>query len=473
MAGSFVLGETKVRPGAYFNIQKSGAGTTAGAINGVTAVLFKSDFGPLGKAVEISSDENYESIFGTGLTTDAIREAVTGGAQTVIACRLGSGGTKANVVLLDEEGENALTVTAAYEGAKPFSVTVRATLSDATLKECIIFTDTMTFEKVEFPAGAGETKALADALNATKNFTATIATGKDAAILGAASQKAFTPGTNPTITNADYSNALAIVEAHDFNTLCVDTNDTTVHALVHSFVDRVFDTGLLVQAVLAESHTVSLDTRIAHGAAYNDEKIVYVLNAHLDEQGTELDGYQVAARVAGMIAAVSSADSLTHAVLGGISEILEPLTNGEIIRAIKNGCVALSYNEQKQVQIDSAVNTLVTPASNQDEGWKKIKRTKCRFELITRMNIVADSLIGKVNNDENGRATVITQLQGVGDSMVAEGKIVSCDVSENAAYPPEGDSAWFVIDVVDIDAMEHIYLTYTFRFSTSTTASQA
>ena len=40
MAGTFILGETKVRPGTYFNIQKKGGNAAAGVMNGVTAVIF-------------------------------------------------------------------------------------------------------------------------------------------------------------------------------------------------------------------------------------------------------------------------------------------------------------------------------------------------------------------------------------------------------------------------------------------------
>ena len=36
MAGTFILGETKVRPGSYFNIQKKGSNAVAGIMNGVT-----------------------------------------------------------------------------------------------------------------------------------------------------------------------------------------------------------------------------------------------------------------------------------------------------------------------------------------------------------------------------------------------------------------------------------------------------
>ena len=40
-----------------------------------------------------------------------------------------------------------------------------------------------------------------------------------------------------------------------------------------SFVNRIFDAGSLAQAVVAEKHTVELETRIKHAAAFNDEKM--------------------------------------------------------------------------------------------------------------------------------------------------------------------------------------------------------
>lgn len=467
MAGTFTLGETRVRPGAYFSIQKKGGNAAAGVMNGVTAVIFKADFGPLNTAVELSAEDGYEQTFGTGLTTDAIREAIAGGAKTVIACRVGNGGTQGTIVLKDTAEEDALSITAKYPGDKDFTVTVREKLSDSAMKECIFYAGTTEFEKAEFASGEGEAKALADALASSKNFRAELKEDKESALLETVSQSVFTKGTNPQTTAGDYSNAFAQVEPYEFNTICIDTEDTEIHLLLQSFVNRIFDAGSLTQAVVAEKHTVELETRIRHAAAFDDEKMNYVLNAWVDEQGTVIDGYQTAARIAGMIGAVSSGSSLTHTVVSGFSEILEKLTNTDMISAEKRGCIVLGYNKAKQVWIDNAINTLITPADNQDDGWKKIRRVKTRFELIRRINTTTDDLVGKVGNDNNGRATVISQIQGIGDSMREEGKLVACAVTESGAYKADGDSAWFDIDVIDKDSMEHIYLTFLFRFSTS------
>lgn len=415
MAGTFILGETKVRPGTYFNIQKKGGNAAAGVMNGVTAVIFRADFGPLNEAIELSAEDGYEGTFGTALTTDAMKEAIAGGAKTIIACRVGNGGTQGSIKLQDSESTDAVSITAKYPGAKDFVVTVREKLSDSTLKECIFYAGTTEFEKVEFTAGTDEANALVDALASSKNFKAEVIKSGTVTLQNV-SQSQFTKGTDPQVTNGDYSNAFKQVEAYEFNTICVDTEDTSVHLLLQSFINRIFDAASLTQAVVAEKHTVDLETREAHAASFNDEKMHYVLNAHVNEQGTEIDGYQTAARIAGMIGAVAANSSLTHTVVSGFSEIKEKLTNTEMIAAEKKGCLVLSYNKAKQVWIDNAINTLITPKDNQDDGWKKIRRVKTRFELIRRINTTSDNLVGKVDNDTNGRATVISQLRAVGEA---------------------------------------------------------
>lgn len=564
MAGTFILGETKVRPGSYFNIQKNGTNQAASALNGVTAVVFKSDFGPIGKVVELYPEDGYESTYGNSLTTDALKEAFAGGATTILACRLGDGGTQANIILKGmtdsdnpseeewyvqsgdsyslstdtsaqsdttyyEKGEetiyteatvnaddnpasegwyvasgsdyvlttdtsaqsgttyykeetrdtytevtadmggesDAISITAKYPGAKEFAVTIRTKLSDPAVKECIIYAGTSTFEKAEFDAGGNEAAALAEAFASSKKFTVQVVNNMDAAVINPVSQAPFTAGTNPVVKASDYSNAFALIEQYEFNTICVDTEDVAIHLLLQSFVSRIFNAGLLAQAVVAESHAVDLETREAHAAAFNDKQMNYVLNAYVSEQGTELDGYQTAARIAGMIGAVSAGTSLTHTVISGFSELLERLTNTEMIAAEKKGCIVLSLNTEKQVWIDNAINTLITPADNEDDGWKKIRRVKARFELIRRINKTTDALVGKVDNDVNGRATVMAQISGIGNDMISEGKLISCKVSESNIYKADGDSAWFDIDVVDKDSMEHIYLTYRFQYSTN------
>ena len=468
MADSYTPGEKKIRPGAHYHIGKKGTDATAGAVNGVTAVLFRADFGPLCTAVEMSSDENYEDVFGNALTTDAIAQAIAGGAKTIIAVRVGSGGTAATLDLKDSGGTSAaVTLTAKYPGAKPLTCTVRKTLADETIKECIIYSGTKQLEKVEFTAGSGEAGALAEAFASSSNFIATVKTGQSAKELADTSQTMFTAGTNPTTNTSAYSDAMEQVEPYEINTLCVDTEDNAVHLLVQSFMSRMMDVGSLMTAVVGEKKSVDLDTRMNHAAAFNDERMMYVLNGSVQYGSTELDGYQTAARLAGLIGSTASSSSLTHTVINGFSGLGEPLSNTKIIKAEQKGCIVLTMNKSGQVWIDKAINTLITPPADRDEGWKKIRRTKTRYELIRRGNTTNDNMVGKVDNDNAGRAAIIGALQSIVNEMIAESKLTSGTVSLNPAYSPDGDSAWFLIDVIDKDSAEHIYTDFLFRFNTT------
>lgn len=75
--------------------------------------------------------------------------------------------------------------------------------------------------------------------------------------------------------------------------------------------------------------------------------------------------------------------------------------------------LTFSLSAGDTVWIESGINTLVLPPSNEDEGWKKIKRTKIRFELLQRLNDTVAPLIGKINNDDDGRMTIIQLSNGV------------------------------------------------------------
>lgn len=464
MAGYFQVGEEKIRPGAYFNVSKKGEDNAFGAVDGVVAVLFKSSFGPLGAVSVIEREDGYAQIYGTEGTTDALREALYGGAQKLIACRVGNGGTAASVSL--EAATGKVKVTAKYPGKMTFSASIREKLADNTRKECIIYSATQEFEKINFDAGENEAKALVDAFSKSKNFVAVLEGEGTTGAMANVNQLEFEEGEDPTVTNADYSNALGEVEKYYFNTICVDTEEKGVHELVSAFLDRIYNSGQFGIGVVAEKPTLDFEERLASAIGFDKENMVYVLNAGVKAKELELAGYQVAALIAGMIAACPSNQSLTHTVIDRYTEITNSFTNSQLEKADKNGCLSFSYNTDNKVWIEYAINTLLHPDENHDDGWKKIRRVKTRYELLFRANAQADALVGRVDNDINGRATIVGKLQKICNDMVQEGKLVSATVTESTAYKADGDYCYFDIDVIDKDSAEHIYLFYKFRFST-------
>ena len=181
--------------------------------------------------------------------------------------------------------------------------------------------------------------------------------------------------------------------------------------------------------------------------------------------GVTVPGYLNAARIGGIIAAVPANQSVTHYVVSGYSGLAEALTNTQIESALLGGCLVLTTNSSGQVWIEQGINTLITPTGNQDAGWKKIRRVKTRFELMQRIGDTVEPLVGKVDNDPDGRGAVIAAGQGIIDTMIGEKKLLGGSMIEDENYPAQGDSAWFLIAVDDIDSIEKFYLTYRFRFA--------
>lgn len=542
MAGTFLLGEKKVRPGVYFRREKIGA-TTAGATNGILAVLFQANFGALNKVVDldVSQLNELEDLYGDG--AEILREGFLGGAQVIRACRVGSDdGEVAKLTLktvptevdittpkelectvtatvktfdvpadfdydnftakssgvdiepyitlgegsitISDEGVSKLTddkfklnrnvlstetqildaveLSAAHVGNREFGVSVRTNLITDE-RQLLIYTGTEVYASFTFTAGDDEAQSLVDALSTSKLFNAR---KLNSGTLADITQILLGGGQNPTVTTSSYERATNALERYKWNCLVADSDSANVHAILTAFVKQSYETGHLGFACIAGNSSQDLEARMNYAAACNDEKVVYVLNGWTSTDGTVFDGWRAAARIGGMVSACETNSSLTHDVISGALTLIEPLTNGEIIRAEQKGCLVLSLNSNDQIQIDNAITTLVTLNDSMDEGWKKIRRTKTRFEVIDRINSSCEPLIGNVSNDSIGRGTVVGVAQKVLNEMISEGKLFEGSfVEEDSAHKPEGDSFWMIAHIGDVDSIEKLYITFQFSYA--------
>ena len=173
-----------------------------------------------------------------------------------------------------------------------------------------------------------------------------------------------------------------------------------------------------------------------------------------------------------MVCASPSDESLTRSVIDYAVGLTENMTNAMIIKALQKGCLLVTKNRNDQIWIEQAINTLVTLGNNDDAGWRKIRRTKERFELMQRIDDTLEPLVGIVDNDADGRGAVIAAAQRVIDEMVGEKKLLDGEIVEDENYPPEGDSAWFIVSVDDLDSLEKLYFDYKFRFAPELTTAE-
>ena len=467
MAIFFTEGEVKHRPGVYQRHTNVGHTKPAAANDGICAIPIQAMWGPLGKVLKNATTtdlkNNYGSgTYGSGYTVPAAAAMFDAGASTVYTYRLGTGGKQAT---LTAEG---MTFTAKYPGTMAISVAVQEKLGDTSRKQFLVYVGTTQAEIWEF---AADTKAEgANLIAAAADSKYVTVTGEAATVAAmAVASGALTGGENPTVTNEDYSKAFAALEVSYYNTIALDVDDDeemTLSLLLQEYLTGAYQFGKLGMAVVGEKTTVSFEKRLEHAAMFNDAKVVYLGGGYM--AGTQnKDGALAICYTAGIIAATPTNKGITHAVIDDATDLCETLTFAQYVAAINAGALMLSKSSDGAIWYDSGINSLTRPETGtQDDGWKKIRRTKTRFELIDRLDRALNPKVGRVSADSDGVADIIQTGQRVLDAMITEGKLLpGATFTEDTANPHEGDSAWFIIQSDDIDSLEMIYLQYQFRYS--------
>lgn len=466
MGAIFRAGENRIRPGVYRRYENTGSQSVPGAIYGVFAIPVHADFGPLATVSTFSNDQvnDLKTMYGMGGTVDAALALFEGGATKVFIYRLGTGGKVATAKVAGESGD-LVTLSTKYPTVNEYNYSLKPILGDDTKKQILVYKGATLLETIDFLASENEVAAIVEAVNKRSSYL-TAEAGEGTGAANTVTNVALSGGEEPTVTTESYSEAFEEFEAHKWNYLVLDTVEVAVHALAHAFMNRFYEAGGLGVCILGEPTTVDFLTRCEHAKAFNDEKIIYLGSGYEDTDGNKVDGYYAIAKQAGIIGSLASNVSATHTVVPGAVNTLEAFKNSQYETAIESGMILLSPNDEGQVWFDSAINTLVTPGENQDEGWKKIRRTSTRFELFDRADRAVAPLIGQVNCDNIGIGDVIMVIQGILDAMVAEGKFKSgASVAEDPEFRRGIDYAYFVISADDLDSLEKVYLRYQFRFS--------
>lgn len=465
MAIFYKEGETKKRPGVYQRHANAGNAISASAQDGICAIPVQANWGPLGKVVKNASAAGLTNTYGSGTygagyTVPAAAAMFAGGASVVYTYRMGTGGKAASLTL---EG---LTITAKHVGTLAISVAVQEKIADATKKLFHVYVGKSLVETFTFDAdGAKEGANLIAAAAGSQYVTIT---GTAAAVpVTAVASGALTGGENPTVANEDYSKAFAAMETYYYNTIALDVDDEnmTLSKLLQEYLTNAYQHGKLAIAVYGQKTTVAFATRAQNAKAFNDAKGVFLGGGYMSGAENK-DGVLAICYTAGLIASTPSNQGIVHTVVNGATELCETLTYEQYEEAIASGMLMLSTSPDGQIWYDSGITTLVAPSAEQDDGWKKIRRVKTRFEICDRLDRVLAPMVGKVSANKDGIADVIQTAQRVLDMMAGEGKVLpGSSFFEDPNNPFTGDSAWFIIQVDDIDSLEKIYLQYQFRYS--------
>ena len=457
MAKSYIAGETKIRPGIYQRFTNNGGAISAGARDGVNAIVTNASWGPVGVATVHETAKSIRDTYGNDALIKAALAIKTGGAQKVYIYRpAGSGGAKGTATL------GAAKVEAKYPGARALKVKVQAKPGSTTTKQFMVIEGTTVLESFDFAVNETDETAALIAATAKSNFVVIEAPSTGAVN---AAEVELTGGKNATLTAENYGDAFYALEPYTFNVLSTDTADTAVATLLGEYVKEAYDGGKFIIGVAGAPTTVDFATRVSTAKAFNNKQMVYFGSGWKNANGETIEGVEAINLTAGIIAATPSNEGITHTVISGATENIEHLTNAQYEEAIQNGLLLLSTGPDGEVWFDSAHTTLTTCSANEDEGWKKIRRVKTRFEAMDRIDRTLAPKIGKINCDKDGVAYIIQSALGVIEQMKNEKKLSGGNFYEDPDNPHGADSAWFIIELDDNDSLEKIYLHYQFRYS--------
>lgn len=462
----FRLGEQKVRPGVYVRWFNDGALAKYSRAIGIAAAVIKSNWGPLEKAITIEDESDILDKIGSGYGAEVVKEIFQGGAYTVQVVRAGTGGALGEIVLKDEEGTDTLRLGTKYPTSRQFTVTIRAAL-DASEKEFIVFEGDRQIEKLTFKSGENEGNHLASLLNETSKYFDAVVLENGGSSIAAILNESVKGGEEPKVTAQDYVDAFGVIEKRFFDGITVDSEDPIIHASLQAFVNRKLREGARFTGVVGEKITVPFETRKNNARSFNDFAMIYVGNGFETKTGG-VDGAKAAGHVLGKMVSASYKSSLTKKTVRGSVGVYGELSSSQYNEAAKNGMLVFSLNPDGLAQVDYGINTLVSVDSEEDDGWKKIRRVRTRFELIDRVAFTLSKAMGSgdgIDNSSDGRQYVITVANGIINDMIMDGGLESGELIVDEQNLPKGDAAWFKFrDLVDLDGIEKLYLAFGFQY---------
>lgn len=441
MAGGTWTTQNKVRPGVYINFKSAEQPISLLGERGVVTMALPLSWGPSKEIVTIEVGQNVFDVLGYDITAPQlilVREALKR-AKTLLLYRLNEG-DKATATV---GTTNQMTVTAKYSGVRGNDITIviQANVDNPSLFDVQTLVDGREVD-LQTISSIEELQE-----NAWVTFSGT---GTPEATAGTN----LSGGTDGTVTNADYTDYLAVAELQNFQTMAAPISDETLKDVFVSFVRRMReDEGKKIQVVLPDYPNADY------------EGVISVKNGVVLADGTILNNVQAAAWVAGATAGANVNESLTYAAYDDAIDVDTRYTYTEIVQALQNGEFLFIPSDGRAI-VEQDINTFTnyTPDKGRHFSKNRVIRVldgiandlKRRFE---------QNFIGKVGNTEDGRNLLknevinyLNVLQNIGaiQNFDAQGDIQVLSGSDI-------DSVYVELYIQPTDAIEKLYMLVTVR----------
>lgn len=431
MAGGTFKSYNKKRPGAYINVVGTEKTNLPVSERGILVLPLKLDFGAKVNVVDYQT--NFKKIYGHELSESIMLPINDGlkGAAKIIVYRLNDGGTKASV------SDENISITAKYAGTlgNSLKVAITAKTNSKFLVETFLNNEVVDSQEI---ASSSEIQN-----NDYVEFNITT--------LAATAGMSLTGGTDATVSNNSYVEFLNYIETQKYNTIAfklTEQETATLIPIIKNFVERQREElGTKVQVVVPTSNVTT-----------DYEGIIQVENGVKLVDGTTIDKYDITAFVGGLTAGKSVSESNTYVKYDGASEPYPRKTHEEIEASIEAGNIV--FNEDCKIETD--INSLITFTNGKISSMSKNRTIRVLDAICNDIKETFTSkYIGKINNDENGRNLLKSDIISYMRNLESQGAINEFDSSTDieVIQGERKDDIIANIAVETIDSMEKLYMT--------------
>jgi hypothetical protein len=164
--------------------------------------------------------------------------------------------------------------------------------------------------------------------------------------------------------------------------------------------------------------------------------------------GTSYTSAKYAPYIAGLIAGTAINRAVMY-VVAPVDDVVTRFTNTQIKTSLSKGSLVLT-NDGEKVKVEQGLTTSV----------KKIRAQRARQAVLNDTTKTAsDSYIGKINNNKDGQAALISAVKAYLETLERSNVLTNISVGLDPQYASTGDTVYLAISFTEIDSAERIFLT--------------
>ncbi len=448
MGGTFLV-QNKVRPGAYINFVAKPQSLMNVSDRGIATLALPMSWGPEGEIIDVLSSDMLDGTsikkigYSATQTESLLFRLVLQNAYRGLFWRLDKGGEKASATI--GTGETALKPTAKYPGICGNKIKIVILKDDETGSTYTVETlyDGLRQDiqsKLESPKDLEDNDFVVWNTTDTTVFTATAATS-------------LTGGTNGTVNEETaYTGYWGAMKTKNWNTMGLVSENATVKT---AFCEYIKD--------LRENEGVKVQGCVYDKSNYDYEGII---SSH---QGYRTDAEEISpvnfvAWVTGATAGAEINESNTHKTVQDAIDIINEMTNTEIIEALGQGKFVISRTRKGTILVEKDINTLHTFTAKKSYDFSKNRVIRVLDECGNTVGSVWDeSYCGKLDNDADGRNIYKADLVAYGNTLQGIHAITNFLGADDIEVLM-GDAVDAVVvnwPIQPVDSMEKLYMTFT------------